>query len=498
MIKMMNITKVFPGVKALDDVTLEAHSGRILALIGINGAGKSTLMNILGGIIRQDKGEILVKGELTKFKSPKDSQRCGISFIHQEPVSFLSMTVAENIYISDLCKSKVPGVVDKGMALRCSKKHLELLGANINPKAKMEDISIGERQIVEIARTLAMGAHTVIFDEPTSSLSLNEKKRLFEVIKQMRADGRTIIYISHFLDEIHELCDDYLVLRDGIGVGSGKVCDVTKNDLVRMIIGKDLGKLEKRKGSIEDKETILSVRNIQSGNLLKGVSFDLKKGEILGIWGLMGSGRTELMRAIFGLDRVDGGEVLIRENGTLKKINRNKLLKRCGYLTENRHDDGLFYSMPVWKNCTAPCLIKYSHNLLGFTNTKQEIKIADRLIEKLSIKAPNAKSIVSQLSGGNQQKVIMAKWLDKRADILVLDEPTRGVDVGSKLEIQKIVRDLAQNGISIILITSEIEEMVDLSDRVLILREGKIQEQAIEDEITENNLIRLALSGGGI
>ena len=493
MIRMSNIVKTFPGVKALDNVTMEAKEGRILALIGINGAGKSTLMNVLGGVIRHDGGIVSVNDQEYHFSSPKESQKAGIAFIHQEPVFFFSLTVAENIYIADLYKSGIPGLIDKKKAIRESKKYLEILGTNINPKAKMEDISISERQIVEIARALAMGAHTIIFDEPTSSLSMNEKKKLFEVIRSLKADGKIIIYISHFLDEIQELCDDYCVLRDGKNAGSGVLANATKDDLVKLIIGQEIGKLSKVTKTDGKKEIALKVENVTRGNLLHGVGFELYKGEVLGICGLMGSGRTELIRSMFGLDNVDSCDTYINENGTLQKINKIQLLRRCGYLTENRHNDGLFLDMPCWMNISATNLKNYS-NKFGFLNKKKELDNANGYVKSLNIKVPDATSLAAQLSGGNQQKVIVAKWLDKDADILVLDEPTRGVDVGSKLEIQKMVRQIAESGKSVIVISSEMDEMADLSDRVLILRNGKICEEVTGDDINNNNLMRLALA----
>ena len=451
MLQMLNITKQFPGVKALDNVTLKADPGRILALIGINGAGKSTLMNILGGIHKQDSGTINIDENEVSFNNPKDSQRHGIAFIHQEPLFFSSMTVAENIYISKLFNSKIPGLVDKKKANEEAKKYLNLLGScNINPRSKMEEISIGERQMVEIARALAKGANIIIFDEPTSSLSRNECESLFKVIRNLRQDGRTIIYISHFLDEIMVLCDDFMVLRDGKMSGTGHVADVQKNDLVRMIIGQDLEAMQKEKHTNTDQKVVFKVENIESGNLLKKVSFELREGEVLGLWGLMGSGRTELVRAMFGLDRVDGGEVYLNTNNILKKVRKSKFLQECGYVTENRHSDGLFLSMNIWQNCTAANLDSYAKNMFKIMNTKKEISETQTLIDALSIKVSSASMLAEQLSGGNQQKVIFSKWMNKKARILVLDEPTRGVDVGSKLEIHKIIRKLASQGTSIL------------------------------------------------
>ena len=500
MLEMNHITKQFPGVRALDDVTLKAEPGRILALIGINGAGKSTLMNILGGILKQDEGEILIDGKSISMNSPKDAEKNGIAFIHQEPLFFASMSVAQNIFIGNLFKSSMPFLTDNRKTEKEAKKYLELLGANdINPHAAMEDITIGARQMVEIARALAMGANIIIFDEPTSSLSLYEKNKLFEVINKLRKEGKIIIYISHFLDEITELCDDYLVLRDGKMSGAGAVLGLQKADLVTMIIGQKPAAVEKKTAGNRSDQVVLKVKHVASGNLLKGVDFELKKGEILGIWGLMGSGRTELIRAMLGLDRIDDGEVFfLNEAGSLSKIKKNALLKKVGYVTESRHYDGLFLDMDITNNCTAAKLESYCSKKLKFVNVNKEVEETRRLIKQLNIKVPNEKTRASQLSGGNQQKVVFAKWLNKGAPVLILDEPTRGVDVGSKMEIYKIIRKIAADGTSVLLISSEVDEMVDLSDRVIVLQDGRIVDSVEGLAINNNNLMELALGGGDI
>ena len=499
MLEMNHITKQFPGVRALDNVTLKAEPGRILALIGINGAGKSTLMNILGGILKQDEGEILIDGKSISMASPKDAEKYGIAFIHQEPLFFASMSVAQNIFIGNLFKGAVPFLTDNAKAEKEAKKYLQLLGAeDINPHAAMEDITIGARQMVEIARALAMGANIIIFDEPTSSLSLYEKNKLFSVIGKLKTEGKTIIYISHFLDEIAELCDDYLVLRDGKMSGTGVVEGLQKSDLVAMIIGQKPTAVEKKAANHTSAEVILKVDNIVSGNLLRGVNFELKKGEILGIWGLMGSGRTELVRAMLGLDRIDAGEVFLMENGKLTKIKKTSLLRKVGYVTESRHYDGLFLDMDITMNCTAAKLDSYCSKKAKFIDTRREAEETRELIRKLNIKVPDENTLASQLSGGNQQKVVFAKWLNKGAPILILDEPTRGVDVGSKLEIYKTIKKIAEDGTSVILISSEVDEMVDLSDRVIVLQGGKIVDSVEGCDINNNHLMDLALGGGNM
>ena len=309
MLIMKNISKKYQGVQALNNVSLTAKEGRILALVGINGAGKSTLMNVLGGVIKPDEGEILLNDEKLEFNMPKEAQNKGIAFIHQEPLFFSSLTVAENIFISDLRMAKIPIFTNKKHMLQETSKYIKLLGANISPNKLMEDVAIGDRQVIEISRAFVQGAKIIIFDEPTSSLSLNEKDHLFNTIRKLKDEGHIIIYISHFLDEIIELCDDYLVLRDGKMVGTGMVSDIDKNKLVHLIIGQELEKLKKDNNIQQEKKAILKVENIKYGNLLKDVGFELQKGEVLGIWGLMGSGRTELLRAMFGLERVDGGRI---------------------------------------------------------------------------------------------------------------------------------------------------------------------------------------------
>lgn len=495
MLTMSNISKRFQGVQALDNVTMVAKEGRVLGLVGINGAGKSTLMNILGGVFKQDSGKIILNDKELSFQSPIDAYNEGIAFIHQEPQFFLSLTVAENIFISDLYMSKCPIFTDKKKMMQEASKYLAILGTDIKPQQLLEDVAIGQRQVIEIVRALVAGANVIIFDEPTSSLSLNEKENLFKTIRRLKEEGKIIIYISHFLDEIIDICDDFLVLRDGKMVKSGFIKDTDKKGISNMIIGQELERLQKESVDTTTKETLLQVENVYHSNLLKGVSFELKKGEVLGIWGLMGSGRTELIRAILGLDRVPAGKSYINSGGTMKEIKKEALLRSVGYVTEGRHFDGLFLSMPVWKNITSANMDAYSSNGIKFMDDQKERNKAQDLIKLLNIKVPNPNVKVSNLSGGNQQKVIFAKWMDKGADIFILDEPTRGVDVGAKLGIHKIIRDLAAQGKAVLLVTSEVDEMADLADRVLILRNGNIVSELSGSNINNANLMHLALEG---
>jgi ABC-type sugar transport system ATPase subunit len=493
-LRMSAISKTFPGVRALDDVSFETRAGEIVGLVGVNGAGKSTLMNILGGVTQPDKGKIFIDEEEIAIPSPKEAARHGISFIHQEPQFFASQTVAENIFISHLFTNpRFPFIVDKKAANREARRHLETLGSGIEPKSEVGSLSVGERQIVEIARALAMGSEIVILDEPTSSLSFKEKETLFKVVGSLKREGKAIIYITHFLEEVLELCDKFVVLRNGQLHGQGAIKDVTKDDIVRLIIGRNVAVESAALRQVEG-DVALKVEKIRSPQFSEDISFDMRRGEILGLWGLMGSGRTELVRAILGLDPIEGGSLFLAMDGSMVKIQPHKLLSHCGYITENRHADGLFLSQPVWINITATALARYVSKVLRFLNVGEELKAATSQIESLRIATGQGPySRAETLSGGNQQKVILAKWLNRQPKVLLLDEPTRGVDVGAKMEISGLVRALARGGTSILLITSEVEEMVSLSDRVLVLRGGEIAGTVEGADVNNATLMRLAL-----
>lgn len=495
-LRMSRITKQFPGVKALDTVSFEAESGKITGLVGVNGAGKSTLMNVLGGIYHPDEGDIHIDGKKVVLHSPKDAEKLGIAFIHQELLYFETLTVAENVFISHLQKNAaIPFFVSKKRANQETQRYLTMLGADVKPTAKMEDISVGKRQMVEIARALAMGSEIVIFDEPTSSLSMKEKEMLFGIITTLKHEGKAIIYITHFLDEILGLCDQFVVLRNGKVHGQGAIEGITKKDLIRMIIGKDITENTRIERTVSEKP-VLKVEHLTSGHTLNDISFHLNEGEVLGIWGLMGSGRTELIRAILGLDPVDSGDTFILENGSLQRVSPSRVLQYCGYITESRHTDGLFLTETVWKNVTVTSLDKYASGYLKVLDTTREIETAQHYIDLMHVATPSHDTRVESLSGGNQQKVIFSKWLNKQPSILFMDEPTRGVDVGAKLEINTLVRTFAQQGTSTVIVTSEIEEMVALSDRVLVLREGELVGEVQGADITTITLMEMSLGGG--
>lgn len=487
-LRMDGVSKTFPGVKALDDVSISVNSGEVLGLVGVNGAGKSTLMNILGGIYEPDEGLIEIDGQPVDLHRPMDADQAGIAFIHQELLYFPTLTVAENMFISHLPSGRLPFTVDKRAARARAQAALEQLGSSIRPTARMEQLSVGEIQIVEIARAVAQGSDIVIFDEPSSSLSIKEKRALFAIVRKLKDEGKAVIYISHFLDEVQDLCDSYVVLRNGRLVGSGSVRDVTKDEIVEMIVGQVVGDAAARDRRVA-KQIALTITELRRDGILNGVSFEMRRGEVLGLWGLMGSGRTELIRSILGLDPMDGGS--IQSDG--KAISNAELLARTAYVTESRRTDGLFLDEPIWKNISVTTLEEFATGRMRVLDKSAEAGSAKGLIDRLKIKTPDHVTHAANLSGGNQQKVVFAKWLTRQPEILILDEPTRGVDVGAKREIGELVGSLADTGSSVLLVTSEVEEMVALADRVLVLRNGVIAAEMGGDDITESGLMQMAM-----
>lgn len=487
-LQIENISKSFPGVKALDNVSIEARGGEIIGLIGVNGAGKSTLMNILGGVFPQTEGEIRINGQKIQIKSPQDAEKYGIGFIHQEPVMFQYMTVAENISVS-----RLHGRVNYKELNDAARKNLEQMNCDIDPRKRVVDLPIGERQMVEIARALSSGGKILLFDEPTASFTDKEKQRLFEVIRELKKSGSCIFFISHFLDEVEELTDRTIVLRDGKVVINGKTADISRQDILRNMIGGEMAKVDNEEERKFEK-VLMRVDNLTAGDKPDHVSFELYEGEVLGIWGLMGAGRTEILRALYGLDKVDEGTVSLDlgDGKGLQTIPFAQMSRYCGYVTEARHDDGCLLPWSVWENMSAPNLKNYKKNklFLDFNRQKEE---SGEYCKRLNVKTPSVFTKVSTLSGGNQQKVIMAKWLMKKPKVFFIDEPTRGVDVGAKAEIQRMVRELAAQGSSCLVVSSEIEELSAVCDRVVILNRGKLTGELLKKEIDKDTLMHLCV-----
>ena len=486
-LEIRNISKVFPGVRALNQVNIQAKGGEIVGLIGVNGAGKSTLMNILGGIHPQTEGEILIDGQEVRIESPKDAEKYGIGFIHQEPVMFQHMTVAENISIS-----RLHGKINYRELNETARKYLDRMGCDINPRAKVRDLLIGERQMVEIARALSSGGKILLFDEPTASFTDAEKNRLFEVIRELKRKGSCIFFISHFLDEVAELTDRTIVLRDGRVVIEGNTAEITREQILQNMIGGKVAEVTAGKERSFD-QVVMKVEGLTRGSKPDRVSFKLHRGEVLGIWGLMGSGRTETLRAIYGLDKPDAGSIYLDlEDGRgLRRVTPKETRELFGYVTEARHDDGCLLPWSVWENMSAPNLPSYKKKLfLDYGRQRQD---SEEYCKKLNVKTASIYTRMESLSGGNQQKVIMAKWLIRRPKVFLIDEPTRGVDVGAKAEIQKMIRKLAEEGTACLVVSSEIEEISAVCDRVIVLNRGRISGELKKSEIAKEALMHLCV-----
>lgn len=491
-LELKNISKTFPGVKALSDVSFSAVPGKVCGLVGVNGAGKSTLMNILGGIHQPDEGgEILISGQKVVIENPKSATDHGIAFIQQEVQAFDTMNVYENILASDLdkwCKKK-SFILDRGAMKKEAQAYLDTLDSHIDVEAPVYSLTVGDKQIIQIARALSQGGKILLFDEPTASLSDHETAKLFEIIKRLKEQGHIIFYISHFLDEIFELCDNVVVLRDGQVVGKAEIGDINKEKLVEMMLGYQIeGSAHTRDKAMG--EVIFKAEHISGEKLPKDFSFELHKGEILGVWGLLGSGRSELFNTILGIDKMVDGKLWFRQNGELSEITQKDFYKHIGYLTEGRHYDGLFLNMSIGQNITSSILDQFSTKGLGILNTAKEHVEARKLMKDVNVKAIDENMRVSKLSGGNQQKVIIAKWFLKDPEILFMDEPTKGVDVGAKNEIKELIFQKAENGTSFVIVSSELEEIMSLCDRIIVIYEGRLVGEVEKADFSKESLMK--------
>jgi ABC-type sugar transport system ATPase subunit len=467
---MQAISKAFPGVVALDRAELTAYFGRVTALVGANGAGKSTLMNILGGIVARDAGEIIVDGRQVALRTPIESLAAGIGFVQQELNSLPTMSISENIFI-DAFPRRLGGI-DYRECNRRSRLLLQRLGCDLDPSTIVGELSVGDRQLVEIARALRRDPKLLIFDEPTSSLSRRERERLFEVIRGLRAEGVAIVYISHFLDEIFEISDDLAVMRNGRTVFTGDIASLNERELIRYMMGARENEAPLQKRRPTDARELVRIEGLSRGDALKDVTFTLKAGEVVGLWGLLGAGRTELLRALVGLDPVDSAALSWSEAGRTLAISPSELYRHTGFVTEDRRGEGLFLNMSVGDNIVMPNLRAISH--LGLVRGSEQRSAAGAMIARLGIKVSGQEQRVATLSGGNQQKVVFARWLASAPRLLLLDEPTRGLDVDAKTEILRLVNELADGGTAVLLVSSELEELTRACDRYLVMIRGRI------------------------
>jgi len=482
---MHNICKSFPGVKALSGVNLEVKAGEVHALLGENGAGKSTLLKILAGAYSKDEGEIYIDGKQIGELTPKLAEELGISIIYQEFSSLPCLSVAENIYLGRQPRTKY-GLIDWKKCNRDSKELLHKAGLSIDPRTPVASLKVAQQQMVEIAKALSKKAKIIVMDEPTSPLTQREIDNLFQVIRELKAQGVAVIYVSHRLAEIKEICDRVTVLRDGCFAGRAEVGEIEIEDMIRMMVGRELHDMYPRSRA-EIGPPLLSVEKLSTRDKLEQVSFQLHRGEILGLAGLVGSGRTELARAIFGADEKVGGTV--RVNGTVCEIKQpqDAIKQRIGLVPEDRKGQGLVLMMNVKENTTLVGLHKLLR--LGRLNLGREECVSEEYRDKLHIVTPGIHEIVSNLSGGNQQKVVLSKWLYADCSVLIIDEPTRGIDVGAKVEIYELMKELVEKGMGILMISSEMPELIGLCDRILVMHEGRLAGELKRDEFREETIM---------
>jgi len=495
-LEMKAISKYFPGVKALDNVDFGVAEGEIVALVGENGAGKSTLMNVLGGVIKRTAGQIFINGKEVDINSVADAQREGIAFIHQELSLFKELSVMENLFIDSLdsVKGPIPIFLSKKKMMTETKRIFEELDIDVNPAVKVGKLPMGNQQMVEIASAVLKNSKIIILDEPTTSLANKERIKLHEIMRRLKAENKLIIYITHELENAIEMSDRVVCLRNGQNAGEAMSEGLTKPEVVSMMIGNKAGKTFVKTDRDSTGETILEFKNVKTATKLNGVSMNVKKGEVVGMYGLVGAGRTELIRALYGLDKMTEGEILF--NGKPLKNPSPTTMKDNGvaWLTENRRDEGLFLTLGIDFNIAITDIPKFAKGPLGIMNKKLETEVALDAKDKLMIATPSISQLAGNLSGGNQQKVVIAKWLHRNPTLFILDEPTRGIDVGAKDEIYRLIDEIANQGVSILLISSEIEEIIGMSDRVIVMANGKVAGELVKDEINNADIIRYTMS----
>ncbi len=486
---LRGVRKEFPGVVALDGVDLELLGGEVHVLLGENGAGKSTLMKIISGAVSRDAGEILVQGKPVEIANPRQAQALGIGIIYQEFNLIPHLSAGENILLGREPRL-LPGVIDQRRLMRAAQQQLDDLGVAIDARAIVSRLSVAQQQMVEVAKALSLEARVLIMDEPTSALTEQEIRELFAAIRRLKSRGVAIVYISHRMEELFAIGDRVTVLRDGKHVGTRRIGDTTMTELVTLMVGRDL-KEHFPKQRVAPGDEALRVERLSRDGVLHDISFTLRRGEVVGVAGLMGSGRTELARAIFGADRVHGGRIFVRGEETRIPSPRAAIDLGLGFLTEDRKHQGLVLVLSVQENVCLPSVQRLSR--LGIMQPARETAVAAQRIAELRVKTPSARQRVVHLSGGNQQKVVLAKWLCTEAQILIFDEPTRGIDVGAKVEIYQLINQLAARGAAILMISSELPEILGMSDRILVMHAGRIAGEFGAAEATQEKLLAAAL-----
>ncbi|PQV46051.1 sugar ABC transporter ATP-binding protein [Paraburkholderia sp. BL21I4N1] len=491
LISVKKLSKSFPGVRALHEVQLELVTGEVHALMGENGAGKSTLMKILAGVYTRDTGEILVDGEPVDFQSPRDAQAVGVGIIHQELQLMNHLSVAQNIFIGREPRGRLGIFLDEDRLNAQAREILGRMHVSIDPRALVGSLTVAKQQMVEIAKALSFDSRVLIMDEPTSALNDAEIAELFRIIRELKSRGVGIVYISHKMDELKQIADRVTVLRDGEYVATVAVADASVETIIGMMVGRTLTDVEPPNNAADKGDIALEVKHLNAGPLVRDVSFTLHNGEILGFAGLMGAGRTEVARAVFGADPIESGEIVVRGKKATIRQPSDAVAHGIGYLSEDRKRYGLATGMDVESNIVMSNLGKFL-SLNFFLRRARIRRTAGHFIKLLAIRTPSATQPVRLLSGGNQQKVVIAKWLERDCDVLFFDEPTRGIDVGAKTEIYKLLRALAAQGKAIVMISSELPEILRMSDRIVVMCEGRITGELSAAEASQESIMHLA------
>ena len=497
-LELKNIYKSFPGVKVLEDVTLQVRPGEVHALMGENGAGKSTLMKILMGIYKADQGSIFLEGKETVIHGPKDAMSKGISMIHQELNTVLDMEVAENVFVGrELLKKGFEKlkIVDIARMREETGKYFREMNIDIDPRAKMRTLSVAEMQLVEIVKAISLNSRIIVMDEPTSAITEKEATVLFAQIERLKKQGVAIIYISHKMDEIFRISDTITVLRDGQWIGTKPAKELDNDMLIKMMVGRELTDIYP-KDPVEIGDVILEVKNLSRGKKVRDASFSLRKGEVLGIAGLVGAGRSELVETIFGLYPKTGGQIFLHGKEVHIKSAADAIKNNMALITEDRKQTGLNLIVSVKENIASVSIGKLSNH--GIVNDKKINEVSEKYIKELKIKTPDGNAIVGNLSGGNQQKVVLAKWLLDEPDIIIFDEPTRGIDIGAKRDIYLLINNLAKEGKAVIVISSEMAEVMGICDRILVMAEGRINGEVQREEFSQEVIMGYAsnITGG--
>ena len=486
-LEIRSVSKAFPGTQALDEVSLSVRKGEVHAILGENGAGKSTLMLILAGVHQKDSGEILLEGKPIEIRNTHRAQQLGISMVHQDLSLAPPLSVAENMFANRQPLNSL-GLIDRTRLFQQTREALAPFELNIDPRIAVRDLSVALQQVVEIATALSRSAKVLILDEPTSALTEHETAILFRTIRRLCEQGVSILYISHKLSEVKEIADRFTVLRDGKVVDTLDTKDASQDDIVRMMVGRDLGHYFPDMGHVEE-ECLFEVRDL-SGHNFNSVSFKLYRGEVLGLAGLAGAGRTDMARAVFGAEPLTSGEIYLHGKRVQIHSPADAVTLGIGYVPEDRKEAGLFLSLTVRENTIAASLKQFSGVI--FMDHRQALAAAADMVRNLDIKTPSLQQQVMNLSGGNQQKVMLAKWLVIKPKVLIVDEPTRGVDVGVKADVHRLLRDLANQGVGVIMISSELPEVLGMSDRILVMREGRIVGEVLHAEATEERVMSYA------